>query len=145
MRLSLPRPSSVHALFKTESRIQIVGFFFLLGLSALIGRLWWVQVIRSDFYRQKIRGSGQVTVRIPSVRGEIRDKNGIALVRNRPSFSVDFLLDDMVKGYGQAFGRANVPKLRHVYTVRASTRRPTSPTWPASSARPSCLASSSLA
>lgn len=105
------------ALFKTESRIQIVGFLFLLGISALIGRLWWVQVIRSDFYKQKIRGSGQVTVRIPSVRGEIRDKNGIALVRNRPSFSVDFLLDDMVKGYGQAFGRANVPKLRHVYTV----------------------------
>ena len=105
------------AFFKTESRIQIVGFFFLLGISALIARLWWVQVIRNNFYTQKIRGSGEVTVRIPSVRGEIRDRSGIALVRNRPSFSVDFLLDDMVKGYGQAFGRAKVPKIKHVYTV----------------------------
>ncbi len=106
------------ALFKTESRIQIVGFFFLLGISAIIGKLWWVQVVKNDFYKQKIHGSGEVTVRIPSVRGEIRDKNGIALVRNRPSYSVDFMLDDMVKGYKQAFGARQVPKMRRVYTVK---------------------------
>ena len=105
------------ALFKTESRIRIVGFFFLLGISALIARLWYVQVVDNNFYKQKIRGSGEVTVRIPSVRGEIRDKNGLALVRNRPSFSVDFLLDDMVKGYKEAFGAAKLPRLKHVYTV----------------------------
>ena len=43
------------ALFKTESRIQIIGLFFLLGISAVIGKLWRIQVIKSDFYRQKIR------------------------------------------------------------------------------------------
>jgi hypothetical protein len=89
------------ALFKTESRIQIIGLFFLLGVSAVIGKLWWVQVVKNEFYKQKVRGSGNVTVRIPSVRGEIRDKNGLVLVGNRPSFSVDFMLDEMVKGYGQ--------------------------------------------
>ena len=106
------------ALFKTESRIQIVGFFFLLGISAIIGKLWWIQVVRNDFYVQKIRGSGEVTVRIPSVRGEIRDRNGFPLVRNRSSYSVDFMLDDMVKGYSQAFGRAKIPKIKRVYTVK---------------------------
>ncbi len=105
------------ALFKTESRIQIIGLLFLLGISAIIGKLWWVQVIKKDFYVQKIRGSGEVTVRIPSVRGEIRDRNGLVLVGNRPSFSVDFMLDEMVKGYGQAFGRKNVPRAKHIFTV----------------------------
>ncbi len=105
------------ALFKTESRIQIIGLFFLLGISAVIGKLWWIQVVRSDFYKQKIRGSGEVTVRIPSVRGEIRDRNGLVLVGNRPSFSVDFMLDEMVKGYGEAFGRRNIPRTKHVFTV----------------------------
>ena len=105
------------ALFKTESRIQIVGFCFLLGLSAILGKLWYLQVVRTDFYKQKIHGSGDVTVRIPSVRGEIRDKNGLALVRNRSSYSVDFLLDDMVKGYKQALG-GSVPKIKRVYTVK---------------------------
>ncbi len=105
------------ALFKTESRIQLIGLFFLLGISAVLGKLWYVQVIRHKFYTEKIRGSGEVTVRIPSVRGEIRDKNGIVLVGNRPSFSVDFMLDEMVKGYGEAFGRKNVPRAKHVFTV----------------------------
>ena len=50
------------ALFKTESRIQIVGLFFLLGISAVIGKLWWVQVINHQRYTDKIRGSGEVTV-----------------------------------------------------------------------------------
>ncbi len=106
------------ALFKTEIRIQIVGLLFLLGISALIGRLWWVQIVQNDYYKQKIRGSGEVTVRIPSVRGEIRDKNGLPLVTNRRSFSVDFLLNDMIKGYKEAFGRSRVPKIKYVHTVK---------------------------
>ena len=105
------------ALFKTESRIQIIGLFFLLGISAVIGKLWWVQVVNHKKYTDKIRGSGEVTVRIPSVRGEIRDRNGLVLVGNRPSFSVDFMLDEMVKGYGEAFGKRNVPKAKHIFTV----------------------------
>ena len=105
------------ALFKTESRIQIIGLFFLVGISAVIGKLWWIQVVNHKKYTDKIRGSGEVTVRIPSVRGEIRDRNGLVLVGNRPSFSVDFMLDEMVKGYGEAFGKRNVPKAKHIFTV----------------------------
>ena len=106
------------ALFKTEIRIQIVGLLFLLGISAIIAKLWWVQVVQGNYYTQKIRGSGEVTVRIPSVRGEIRDKNGLPLVTNRRSYSVDFLLNDMIKGYQQAFGRSKVPKIKYVHTVK---------------------------
>ncbi len=129
------------ALFKTEIRIQIVGLIFLLGISAIIGKLWHVQVVKGDYYTQKIRGSGEVTVRIPSVRGEIRDRNGVKLVTNRPSYSVEFFLNDMVKGYQQAFGKKNVPDTPAQSTPsRAFTRRPTSPTWAASCTRPSCRA-----
>ena len=46
----------------------------------------------------------EVTVRIPSVRGEIRDRNGITLVANRASYEVDFYLPDMVRGYGRQHG-----------------------------------------
>jgi penicillin-binding protein 2 len=106
------------ALFKTEVRIQLIGLLFLLGISAVIGKLWWVQVARGDFYTQKIRGQSEVTVRIPAVRGEIRDKNGIALVTNRASYSVDFYLNDMVKGYQQAFGAGKTPQVKYVHTVK---------------------------
>jgi penicillin-binding protein 2 len=85
-------------------RIQFVGLLMLLGLGALIFKLWWVQVAHGAEWTSQIRGSSQATVRIPSVRGEIRDRNGLALVTNRASYEVDFYLPEMVKGYRERFG-----------------------------------------
>src|SRR3954466_2074634 len=86
-------------------RIQIVGFLMLLGLGALAARLWWVQVARGAEWTARIRGSSEATVRIPSIRGEVRDRNGVPLVQNRASYEVDFYLPEMVKGYRQRYGQ----------------------------------------
>jgi penicillin-binding protein 2 len=77
----------------------------LLGLGALAARLWWVQVARGAEWTARIRGSSEATVRIPSIRGEIRDRNGTSLVQNRASYEVDFYLPEMVKGYRQRYGQ----------------------------------------
>ena len=82
-------------------RLQFLGLLMLLGLGALAARLWWVQVARGAAWTARIRGSSEATVRIPSVRGEIRDRNGVSLVQNRASYEVDFYLPEMVKGYRQ--------------------------------------------
>ena len=71
----------------------------LSGLGVLAAKLWWEQVARGPFWTKKIASRSQVTVRIPSVRGEIRDRNGITLVANRASYEVDFYLPAMVKGF----------------------------------------------
>ena len=76
----------------------------LLGLGALIFKLWLVQVAHGPEWTARIRGSSEATVRIPSIRGEIRDRNGVALVQNRASYEVDFYLPEMVKGYRQRVG-----------------------------------------
>ena len=93
-------------------RIQLLGLFMLLGLGAIMLRLWWVQVARGAEWTAKIRGSSEVTVRIPSVRGEIRDRNGVTLVQNRASYEVDFYLPEMVKGYRQRVGQPPVTEYR---------------------------------
>jgi penicillin-binding protein 2 len=85
-------------------RIQFLGFLMLLGMGALGLRLWWIQVAHGQEWTAQIRGSSQATVRLPSVRGEIRDRNGLALVQNRASYEVDFYLPEMVKGYRERFG-----------------------------------------
>ena len=85
-------------------RIQFLGLCMLVGLAALSMRLWWVQVARGSEYTKMIRGSSEATVRIPSVRGEIRDRNGATLVQNRASYAVDFYLPEMVKGYRERVG-----------------------------------------
>lgn len=90
---------------KPTLRIQFLGLCMLLGLSALVSRLWWVQVARGKEWTARIQSSSEATVRIPSIRGEIRDRNGVALVQNRASYEVDFYLPEMVKGYRQRYGR----------------------------------------
>jgi penicillin-binding protein 2 len=86
---------------RVEWRIFFLAIMMLAGLGILIAKLWWEQVARGPFWAKKIAGRSQVTVRIPSVRGEIRDRNGITLVANRASYEVDFYLPDMVKGFKQ--------------------------------------------
>jgi len=90
---------------KPTLRIQFLGLCMLVGLSALLLRLWWVQVARGYEWTARIQSSSEATVRIPSIRGEIRDRNGVALVQNRASYEVDFYLPEMVKGYRQRYGR----------------------------------------
>ncbi len=85
-------------------RIQFLGLFMLLGVGLLGLRLWWIQVAHGPEWTAQIRGSSQATVRIPSVRGEIKDRNGVTLVQNRASYEVDFYLPDMVRGYRERFG-----------------------------------------
>src|SRR6476619_1303264 len=90
--------------FSARWRLQLLALLFLAGLGALVGRLWYVQVAHGQEWTNKIRGSSEATVRIPSVRGEIRDRNGSTLVANRASYEVDFYLPDMVRGFKRQHG-----------------------------------------
>jgi penicillin-binding protein 2 len=93
-------------------RLQFLALLILLGLGALAVRLWWVQVARGAEWTARIRGSSEATVRIPSIRGEIRDRNGVSLVQNRASYEVDFYLPEMVKGYRQRYGQPPLTEYR---------------------------------
>src|SRR6202171_1065769 len=95
-------------------RIQFIGLLMLLGMTALGLRLWWIQVAHGAEWTAQIRGSSQATVRIPSVRGEIKDRNGLTLVQNRASYEVDFYLPEMVKGYRERFGPPPLEEYRAI-------------------------------
>src|SRR6184192_3857244 len=95
-------------------RIQLVGVLMLLGMGALGLRLWWIQVAHGEVWTSQLRGSSQATVRIPSVRGEIKDRNGVALVQNRASYEVDFYLPEMVKGFRERFGSPPLSEYRAI-------------------------------
>jgi penicillin-binding protein 2 len=98
----------------SRPRIQFLGLFMLMGIGSLGVRLWWIQVAHGQEWTSQIRGSSQATVRIPSVRGEIKDRNGITLVQNRASYEVDFYLPEMVKGYRERFGSPPTAEYRAI-------------------------------
>jgi penicillin-binding protein 2 len=95
-------------------RIQFLGLLMLVGMGALGLKLWWIQVAHGAEWTAQLRGSSQATVRIPSVRGEIKDRNGVTLVQNRASYEVDFYLPEMVKGYRERFGSPPLTEYRAV-------------------------------
>ena len=99
-----------------ELRVYFLAFLFLCGLGALCAKLWYEQVLRGPKWTSKLASRSEVTVRIPSVRGEIRDRNGLTLVSNRASYEVDFYLPDMVRGYRRQNG--TVPTTPRPITVR---------------------------
>ncbi len=97
-------------------RIVLLGALMVACLGVLVARLWIVQVARGDEYTAKVRNRSQVTVRLPAVRGEILDRNGVPLVQNRASFEVDFYLPDMVREYRERHG--TLPRTTYRATVR---------------------------
>ncbi|PWU06220.1 MAG: penicillin-binding protein 2 [Verrucomicrobia bacterium] len=96
-------------------RLYFLGALTLLALAVVTAKLWYVQILKGDEYRMRLNLRSQVTVRIPAVRGEICDRNGIPLVQNRPSFDVDFYLPSTVRAYKQINGR--VPQTTYRATV----------------------------
>src|SRR5438105_5007451 len=96
----------------SRARIQLLGLLMLMGIGALGLKRWWIQVAHGQEWTSQLRGSSQATVRIPSVRGEIKDRNGLTLVQNRASYEVDFYLPEMVKGYRERFGQPPVTEYR---------------------------------
>lgn len=104
-----------------ELRIYFIAFLFLCGLGGLCAKLWYEQVLRGPKWTSRLANRSEVTVRIPSVRGEIRDRNGVTLVANRASYEVDFYLPDMVRGYRRQTG--TVPQTEYLATVRQMKKK----------------------
>jgi penicillin-binding protein 2 len=98
--MARPKPPSA----TIDFRILTLASLILLALIVIGLRLWYVQVKLYAHYKAKIQGSSEVSVRIPSVRGEIRDRNGVVLVTNRQSYEVDFYLPELVSGYRKQYG-----------------------------------------
>jgi len=96
-------------------RILLVAAFVLLGLGGLVTQLWYIQIARGAEYTARLQKGSQVTVRIPAVRGEIVDRNGIPLVQNRASFDVDFYFPDMVRSFREENG--GIPTVEYRATV----------------------------
>jgi len=71
------------------------------GMCLLIYRLYNIQVIKHDYYAARVPGSKFESVRIPGIRGEIKDRNGLTLVDSTPNYELQFDLRTIVEVYKQ--------------------------------------------
>ena len=66
--------------------VAIMGVIF----STIIIRLGYLQVIKSEYYKEKATTKNSKTLSTIAPRGEISDRNGEILATNRQSFSIIF-------------------------------------------------------
>jgi penicillin-binding protein 2 len=76
-------------------RLVVIGVIIGLGLAVLLADLWRVQVVNAEVYGGRDQAQSLRRIRIPSARGEIRDRNGEVLANNRPSYDVAIYLDQL--------------------------------------------------
>jgi len=67
----------------------VAAFFFVVVL-----RLWYLQVLKGDYFRDKSENNRLRTVFVPPPRGMIFDRLGKVVVKNRPAFNVELVAED---------------------------------------------------
>jgi len=82
-------------------RLYLLALLVMAGMCLLIYRLYNIQVIKHDYYAARVPGSKFESVRIPGIRGEIKDRNGLTLVDSTPNYELQFDLRTIVEVYKQ--------------------------------------------
>jgi penicillin-binding protein 2 len=98
-----------------EFRAAMLAAIMLACFVLLVGKLWYVQIARGNDYTSRLRTTSQVNVRLPAVRGEILDRNGIPLAQNRASAAVEFRLPEMVRSCRERLGM--IPRYEYRTTI----------------------------
>jgi penicillin-binding protein 2 len=71
-----------------RSRTRVFTALVLLGLGALVARLFYLQIVRGDAFYAAIAQSIVRTVPIPALRGDFRDRKGRPVATTRPAFNL---------------------------------------------------------
>ncbi|GIU82196.1 MAG: penicillin-binding protein 2 [Acidobacteria bacterium] len=67
--------------------VQVIAYILLLILG---GRVFYLQIIRGDYYKEKAENQRIKLIPIPAPRGSILDRYGRILVDSRPSYNIVF-------------------------------------------------------
>ena len=80
-------------------RLYLLVFFLLGSFGLLSYRLYEVQINRHEYYARLVPGNTFETIRVPGIRGEIKDRNGLTLVDSTPNYELQFNLREIVEAY----------------------------------------------
>jgi penicillin-binding protein 2 len=80
---------------KLAFRVAVIGGVALLMFSIIFFRLWYLQVLSGDNYIAEARENRVREIKVQAPRGEIVDRHGQLLVRNRHSLSIKVTPDKL--------------------------------------------------
>jgi len=83
-------------IFKREARrLRLISLVMAGGLLLLLAGLWYVQIVSGKKMQGRLEKQSFRRPQVPAERGNIFDRNGLALVENRPQYNVVVYLEDL--------------------------------------------------
>src|SRR5690348_607805 len=109
-------------------RSVVAALLITCGIIALITRLFWLQVVRYDYFAEQSTGNRIRFEPLPPSRGLILDRNGVPLALNSPSYQLELTreqvpdLDATLQALAnlQLLDRDDVPTLKRDVLRRRS-------------------------
>lgn len=95
----------IDQLRKGDRPLQVLSLGILLGFGVLLAGLWYVQIVSAKKYQNSQVNQSVRTVRLPSIRGKIKDRHGDVLADNRANYVVNMYLDGLRKRFSEEYGR----------------------------------------
>jgi penicillin-binding protein 2 len=92
-------------------RLGLLVLLVCAAMTVLLTRLWNLQITNSGAAVERSEAQTTVKARLAPARGAICDRNGVDLADNRPSFDIDFYLDELERDYAKR-NRGRVPHLQ---------------------------------
>lgn len=114
---------------KYRFRLYLFTLAMLAGFGMLAYRLYYLQILRHAEYVDRVPGQKELRIRVPGVRGEIKDRNGITLVSNKPSFEVRVVMKEVMDEYRRQLKekrdrgeKADMPTFDYELTIQGIKR-----------------------
>jgi penicillin-binding protein 2 len=86
----------VFDIFKSEARrLRTLSIVVAAGMLALLGGLWFVQIVSGKRMEGKLEVQSFRSPQVPAQRGRILDRNGLALVENHPQYNAVLYLEEL--------------------------------------------------
>lgn len=110
---------------KYRFRLHLLTLAMLCGFALLVYRLWSLQIDRHAEFVVKVPEARLQRARIPGVRGEIKDRNGLVLASNKASFEVQVNLREVYDEYVRQcrIKKMEVPTVAFEFLDRGLPRR----------------------
>jgi penicillin-binding protein 2 len=80
-----------------SARIRIIQIFAFVLLAVLGVRLYFLQILKGDYYREKAENQRVRLIPIPAPRGAIFDRKGRILVDSRPTYNITLASEPLKK------------------------------------------------
>lgn len=75
-------------------RSRVTLGVFLIGMAIIVLRLWYLQILHSDFYRARSDNNRLREIYLVPPRGGIYARGGDVLVENQPAFNIELIKED---------------------------------------------------